>query len=171
MAIVSLTVHDTVTYVSDRDPCKVKTQVPVDPADPSKGYKESIEIKDGATKFFLKPIDVFLKGHIYDNATVLQAKQGTDEVGFRTRVNQTNIEVVRHGLIGFENFLDKRGNAIPFKTVKANVNGREYDVASDEVLTALGLNLIQELAAEIKRISEVDQEEEKNSDEVFSQFA
>lgn len=169
MALIALTVNDAVEYVSDRDPCKVKHRVPVDPSDPKKGTKEEIEIKPGATKFFLKPLDVFLMGHIYDNASVLSGKSGSDEVGIHTRMNQTNIEAVRHGLAGFENFLDGKGNAIKFATVKAVVNGREYDVANDKVLEALGIQLIQELATEIKRISEVSTDEEKNSDAALPQ--
>lgn len=164
MALIALTVNDAVEYVSDRDPCKVKHRVPVDPSDPKKGTKEETEIKPGATKFFLKPLDVFLMGHIYDNASVLSGKSGSDEVGIHTRMNQTNIDAVKHGLAGFENFADKTGNAVKFATVKAVVNGREYDVANDKVLEALGIQLIQELAGEIKRISEVSTDEEKNSD-------
>lgn len=162
MALIALTVHDTVEYVSDRDPSKVVTKVPVDANDPKKGTKDHTEIKDGATKFFLKPLDVFLMGHIYDNASHLSGKSGSDEVGIKTRMNQTNIDAVRHGLTGFENFLDRKGNGIPFKTVKAVVNGREYEVAADSVLDSLGIQLIQELATEIKRISEVSTDEEKN---------
>jgi hypothetical protein len=163
MALIALTVNDAVEYVSDRDPSKVKNNVPVDPADPKKGTKIEIEIKEGATKFFLKPLDVFLMGHIYDNASRLSGKSGSDEVGIHTRMNQTNIDAVRHGLTGFDNFVDKVGNAVKFSTKKDVVNGREYDVADDHVLQALGIQLIQELATEIKRISEVSAEEEKNS--------
>ena len=169
MALIALTVNDAVEYVSDRDPCKVKNRVPVDPSDPKKGTKEEVEIKDGATRFYCKPLDVFLMGHIYDNASRLSGKSGSDEVGIHTRMNQTNIDAVRHGLSGFENFADKKGNAVVFKTVKATVNGREYDVAADSVLEALGIQLIQELATEIKRISEVSAEEEKNSAEASLQ--
>lgn len=169
MALIALTVNDAVTHVSDRDPCKVTRTVPVDPLDPSKGTKIETEIKEGATKFFLKPLDVFLMGHIYDNASVLSGKSGSDEVGIHTRMNKTNIDAVQHGLTGFENFADKKGNAVVFRTVKDTVNGREYDVADDAVLKALGIQLIQELASEIKRISEVSADEEKNSDEASPQ--
>jgi hypothetical protein len=164
MALIALTVNDAVTYVSDRDPSKVKTKVPVDPTDPSKGTKDHVEIKEGATEFGLKPLDVFLMGHIYDNASRLSGKSGSDEVGIHTRMNQTNIDAVRCGLAWVKNFQDKKGNAVVVKTVKADFNGREYDVAEDSVLQALGIQLIQELATEIKRISEVSAEEEKNSD-------
>lgn len=157
-----MTTSDVVRYVSDKDPCKVKTQVPVDPNDPTKGTKEHVTISEGATVFFLKPLDVFLTGYIYDNASTLSGKQGDDTVGIHTRINQTNIDAVQHGLAGFENFSDNKGNSNPFTTVKKVVAGREYEVAADDVLKRLGIRLVQELAEEIKRISEVAPAEEKH---------
>ena len=163
MALIALTVSDTVEYVSDLDPAKSKQPVPIDPADPSKGTTMKEVVGDGATVFLLKPLDVFLMGYIYDNASTLSGKQGDDTVGIHTRVNQTNIDAVRHGLAGFRNYADRNGNAIPFKTQKAVVNGREYDVAHDDILKTLGIRLIQELADKVKEISEVSPDEEKNS--------
>jgi hypothetical protein len=101
-------------------------------------------------------------GHLWDSASVLRGVQGSDEVGIHTRVNQTNIDAVRHGLAGFSNFTDAKGNAVKFETQKAVVNGRPYDVVSDTVMNHLGIVLIQELGREIKRISEVTADEEKN---------
>lgn len=163
MALIALSVADSLTYVSDRDPCKIKQEVPIDPADPAKGTREEVIIEEGATKFHLKGLDVFLMGHIYDNASALTGRQGSDEVGIQTRVNKTNIEAVRHGLAGFENFCDAKGQPIKFSTKTIDVNGRDYKVASDDVLNALGIQLVQELAGEIKRISEVSAAEEKKS--------
>lgn len=164
MALVALTIASTITYVSDRDPSKQVVDVPIDPEDLSKGAKKETRIGDGATKFFLKPLDVFLKGYIYDNATHLVGKSGTDDVGIHTRINQTNIDAVRFGLAGFENFSDASGNPVKFKTVKDNVNGREYDAVATDVLNTLGLELIGELASQIKSASEVSAEEAKNSE-------
>ncbi|WP_113155966.1 hypothetical protein [Nitratireductor sp. OM-1] len=162
MALIAMTVSDTVEHVSVKDPARTVTKVPVDENDPSKGMRDQVNIADGATKFFLKPLDVFLMGYIYDNASSLSGKEGSDEIGIKTRVNQTNIDAVRHGLAGFQNFLDAKGTHIKFSTVKIAVNGREYEVADDETMKKLGIRLIQELAARIKEISEVSAEEEKN---------
>lgn len=162
MAIAAMTVHSTVTYVSDKDPSKVVTQVPLDPADPTKGTVTHTEIREDATTFLIRPLDVFLLGHIYDNASLLTGKSGSEEVGIHTRVNKTNIEAVRHGLIGFENFARKDGTPIRFTTTEVHVNGRDYTVASDDVMSALGIQLVQELAGKIKEISEVSAVEEKN---------
>lgn len=172
MALVALTLADTIKHVSDLDPSKKTVQVPVDPNDPAKGVKDEEEIDwQTATVFHLKPLDVFLQAHIYDNASTLSNRQGDDVVGIQTKVNQTNIDAVRHGLAGFENYTDKRGNAVKFATSKAIVNGREYDVVADEVLKTFGIKLIQELAAKIKANSEVTADEEKNSAEASPQSA
>ena len=161
MALIALTPADTIDYVSDRDPSKKIVKVPVDPDDPSKGVKTTVEIEPGATVFKLRSLDVFLMGYIYDNASNLTGKQGTDEVGIHTRVNQTNVDCVRHGLAGLDNFTDPKGGQIVFKSQKAMVNGRKYDVVADEVMNVLGIRLIQELAEQIKTISEVKVAEEK----------
>ena len=161
MALIAMTTSDTVDYVSDQDPSKKK--VPQSAKDPNAEPVMMTVIEDGATTFKLKPLDVFLMGYIYDNASTLSGKQGTDEVGIHTRMNQTNIECVRHGLAGFVNFADAKGNQVQFKTQKAVVNGRQYDVVSDEIMNMLGVRLVQELAGEIKKISEVSKAEEKNS--------
>ncbi|MEJ6846753.1 hypothetical protein [Sinorhizobium fredii] len=163
MALIAMTVSDTVEYVSDLDPAKGQKSVPLDPKDPSKGEIIKDVVNEGATVFMLRPLDVFLMGHIYDNASMLSGKQGDDTVGIHTRVNQTNIDAVRHGLAGFKNFAAKNGNQLRFKTQKAVVNGRQYDVVHDDIMNSFGVKLIAELADKIKEISEVSPDEEKNS--------
>jgi hypothetical protein len=158
-----MTTADSLDYVSDMDPSKVKTKTPNDPADSTKGFTEHVEIKEGATSFKLRGLDVFLMGLIYDNASTLSGKEGSTEYGIHTKVNQTNIEAVRHGLIGFTNFADAKGNALSFSTQRAVVNGRPYDVVADAIMNTMGVRLIQELAQQIKNISEVTAAEEKKS--------
>lgn len=164
MALIALTTAHTVQYVSNMDPSKVRTFVPVDPEDPEKGVKEHIEVKEDASYFTLRPLDVFLMGYIYDNASHIRGKQGDSEIGVHTRVNQTNIDAVRFGLAALpDNFKDAKGNPIRYRTVKEVVNGRSYDAVDRAVLDTLGLYLIGELAGEIKRISEVSGDQAKKS--------
>jgi len=163
MALIAMTTADTVDHVSDLDPCKRKQKVFRDPENPSAGYDLKDEILEGATVFKLRPLDVFLMGFIYDSASVLRGTEGSAEIGIHTRVNQTNIEAVRHGLSGFENFTDPKGGVVKFKSQKAVVNGRSYEVAHDDIMNMMGVKLIQELAAKVKEISEVSPAEEKNS--------
>jgi hypothetical protein len=161
MALKAMTTADTVEYVSDLDPAKVYDEPPA--ADGAKPIERTFTVGPGATTFKLRPLDVFLNGYIYDNASQLSRKEGDESVGIHTRINQTNIEAVRHGLAGFTNFTDAKGGDVKFETQKAVVNGRPYEVVNDAVMNKLGLRLIQELAAKIKEISEVSKAEEKNS--------
>jgi hypothetical protein len=158
-----MTSADAVDYVSDLDPCKRKTKTARDPDDPSKGFDESWDVQPGATSFKLRSLDVFLMSVIYDNAQQLRGREGSNEFGIQANINQTNVQAVRHGLIGFTNFCDAKGNAIAYETQKENVNGRPYDVVSDTVMNRMGVRLIQELAAKIKEISEVTPKDEKKS--------
>ena len=164
MALIAMTSADAIDYVSDLDPCKKKLKTLHDQDDPSKGTFESVEILPGATVFKLRSLDVFLMSMIYDNASQLRGKEGSTEFGIQTNVNQTNVQAVRHGLIGFTNFSDSKGNAVTYATQKENVNGRPYDVVADKVLNCFGVRLIQELAMRIKEISEVTPADEKKSE-------
>lgn len=162
MAIRGTSISDTVDYVSDRDPCKEIKMVPVDPEKPEGLKKREVTIVGSPTIFKLKPLDVYLNGWIYDNATAWN-QRGSD-VGIQTRANETNIQAVKFGLAGIENLhSDDGGGAMTLRHIKANFNGRTYDAVPDAILNALGLQLIAELAAEIKKISEVSGVEAKNS--------
>jgi len=167
--LIAMTTADTIDYVSDLDPSKRKTKTPRDPNDLSKGMIESWEIAEGATTFKLRGLDVFMMGIIYDNASELKATEGSASYGIQTKVNQTNIEAVRHGLIGFTNFANAKGDGIAFETQKIFVNGRPYNVVADKVMNTMGVRLVQELAGKIKEISEVTPAEEKTSGTVSLQ--
>lgn len=164
MALQAMTTADTVKFVSRKDPAFKETKVFNDPADETKGF-EMIDETDlkAASVFTLRPLDIFLMGYIYDNASSLTGKQGSTEVGIHTRINQTNIDAVKFSLASIVNFPDKHGQLVHLKTQKAVVNGREYDVADDYTMTALGLQLVSEMADKVKAISEVSAAEEKNS--------
>lgn len=167
MAIIALSTADTVDFVSLSDPDAITKEIPKDLKDPTQGSTKVVESwAVGATVFKLRALDVYLMGHIYDNASSLTGKQGTTEVGIHTKVNQTNIDAVRFSLVSMpSNFLDKKGQPVRFKTKKAVVNGREYDVADEGVLNSLGLRLIAEMADKVREISEVAEPEIKNSEE------
>ena len=169
MALVGIGVGATLTYVSDLDPCKrrVPKKVPDPEAegqfiDDPKGGKEVV-IDPGATAFRLAGLDVFLMARIYDDSSTLTRGASPDEVGLKTRINQTNIEAVRFGLKGWEHFTDAKGDDLPFTTNKRTLDGRDYEVVSDTCMNRLGNRLIGELAGEIKRMSEVAADEAKNS--------
>jgi hypothetical protein len=153
MAVKALTLGETFEYVSEKDPCKVKQTIEIVEGDPSKGTIDDWVIKEGATVFGLKPLDVFLMGYIYDNANTLTSRQGSDVVGIQTRINASNIDAVRFGLAYFKNFQLPDGSEAKVSFVDRNVNGRDYKAASDDTLQLLGIQLIQELAEKIGRAS------------------
>lgn len=162
MAIKALVLNQTIDFVSSKDPALTKKFLPIDPDDISKGEIEQEVIEEDATKFKLRPLDVFLMGYIYDTASILSGKQGEADIDIKTRVNATNIDAVRFGLAGIENFLDAEGKPIKFRTEKVRVNGREYDAVSDSIMRMFGVQLVSELAGKIKDISEVTAAQEKN---------
>jgi hypothetical protein len=162
MALVGITRPEARDYVSETDPCRKTIQVPVDPADATKGTRDEIVIEDGATVFELGVLDVFLMGMIYDKSTSITRGSDSEDVGFQTRVNQTNIETVRYGLKGWRNFQDPAGGELAFAAEQRFVNGRAYQAVSDVCLNKLGIRLIRELAQEIKANSEVRGLEAKN---------
>ena len=164
MALKGMNRGATKRYVSDLDPSKSRELVPVD-ADKPDGPKQSVEkIDDGATVFVLGALDVHTMGRIYDSGSQMFSNGDQSGVDIKTFVNRTNIEAVKFGLKGWENFQDENGNDIPFKTVKRNVNGRHYEVVADECLDHLSVQLSAELGQEIKALSEVTAAEAKNSE-------
>jgi hypothetical protein len=167
MALRAMTTAGTETFVSVADPSVTqKEKIYNDPKDQTKGYREVAKAWDAdASKFKIRALDVFLMGEIYDNASTLTGKQGTDEVGIHTKVNRTNLDTVRFGLAALpDDWREESGTPIRYETTKKVINGREYEVVTDRVLQSLGLRLIGEMAAQIKEISEVKADEEKKSD-------
>ncbi len=164
MALFARTTVETVDFYSEMDPDVTVREVPLDADDPEKGTKKEKDVAEGASRFKIGPLDVFLMAHIYDNASKLSGKQGSEEVGIETRMNATNIDAVRFGLRALpEGFRNKQGTEIKYEVEKRTVNGREYTAVKDSVLSTLGIRLIGEMAEAIKDLSEVSADEEKNS--------
>ena len=140
MALIGLSVAGTDSFQSSLDPAK--------------GTPE-------ATVFTLGTLDVFITAHIIDRAMQFSGQGEDTKIEFRN--NQQNIDAVRFGLKGWANFKDAAGNDIPFKTLKRNVHGRDYTVVSDDSLNALPLELIEELAGELRKKNTLTKDEAKNS--------
>lgn len=76
---------------------------------------------------------------------------------------QRNLQVVRHGLKGWENFKDASGSDVPFQTAPlAGSEGTPRTIVSESSLKLLDPRLIDELADEISRANVMTKEEEKN---------
>lgn len=163
MALTAQTNGDLQKYVSDKDPAKTKVKEPNDPNDATKGEKEVTKIDwENATIFYIRPLDVQLMGSIYDNATALSGRQGEQEIGIHTRVHKTNIEAVKFGLGKWENFPDDTGKLQHIELEETTFNRKKYMVVTDRSIDMLGIQLVGELANEIKRISEVGTVAAKN---------
>src|SRR5271156_2417888 len=89
MALVGVTKDKTFVYVSDLDPCKTTQDVPVDPANPALGTKKQEVILEGATKFTLCGLDVFLMGMIYDKSSSITRDDIEGTSGLVTKMNAT----------------------------------------------------------------------------------
>ena len=141
MALIGLSLAGTTVYESDLDSAK--------------GTPE-------ASRFKIGSLDMTVLSTILDRALVFVSGQG-EEQATQIRMNEVNAELVRFGVIGWENFKDSAGNDIAVETVKRNVGVKTYKVLSDASLKALGIELINELGAEVKRNNTVTRADEKNS--------
>lgn len=160
MAMIAVSMDDILDYVSNRDPSKKMIQVPLniknEQGEDLFDLVEEIDW-DSATVFELGPLDQRTHHRLVDNA--MKVSQGQ---GIQMNVNQTNYEVVRFGLRGWRNFLDKDGKPVKFLTDKVPVGSATYNAVNDQTMSALGHDLIKELAARIKQLSQVSVEQAKN---------
>lgn len=120
------------------------------PADPDKGT-------DQATRFKLRTLDVTTMAELYDGAMSLDG----DKLKFNT--NSMAIRAVRRGLAGWANFRDAQGNDIPFETVNRVQNGQPVAEVAEASLNRIPLELMKELADELKAKNIVTKAEAKNS--------
>jgi hypothetical protein len=109
------------------------------------------------TKFILKPIDVFIQTAVFDAGLNL-----SDETANTFKVYRMNLESVRFGLAGWENFIDEKGNQVEFKTSDILVTGKRYSAVDPDLLRLLPFAVISELAREIRNLSKVTEDEAKN---------
>lgn len=73
------------------------------------------------------------------------------------------IEVVRFGLLGFENFTNAAGQPIAYKTTHKDVGNRGYNLVADEVISLMPSSIVIELGAKILEISTLSEQIIKNS--------
>lgn len=160
MAIIAVSMDDITEYVSQKDPAlkmvQKATGLTNDDGEELFDLVEEIDWET-ATVFELGPLDQRTYTRLVDGA--MSVGQGT---GVQVRTSQMNYEIVRFGLRGWKNFQNGKGKTVPFLTEKLPVGSTTYHVATDQTLTALGHDLIRELAAKIKSLSQVSVEQAKN---------
>ena len=72
------------------------------------------------------------------------------------------IEVVRFGLLGFDNFKDAKGNLVPFDTVSKSIGQHNYNVVTDKIIAIMPIDIIIELGGRILEMTKLTEQEIKN---------
>ena len=90
------------------------------------------------------------------------AAPGTAKATTTFNFGAAEIEYVMFGLRGFNNFIDAKGRPIEFKTTPKVVNGQTYHVLSENILKVIPEAAIKELAAKIKELNSIRDEDVKN---------
>lgn len=125
--------------------------------DPARGTAE-------ATRFTIGAIDAFVSAYVTDRMLTFSDNDAGGIQTAQVKMNEADLEVVRFGLRGWENFQDARGNDVEFRTVERILQGKKYAVVDNDCLARLQQELIRELAREIRAINVVTEEDAKKSD-------
>ncbi len=72
------------------------------------------------------------------------------------------IEVVRFGLLGFDNFKDSKGVSIAFETQLKSIGQHDYQVVKDKIISIMPIDLIIELGGKILEMTKLTEQEIKN---------
>lgn len=128
--------------------------------DPAKGT-------DDATRWHIGTLDSKIMGKIKDKATTLLVDPAKPDDEIQTSVNMeaVNWMTVQFGVPLWENFVDKNGDEVEYRTKKHYMGGKSYRIVHDDAMSLIPLAVIRELADEIRSSNELDEEGEGNSDE------
>ena len=72
------------------------------------------------------------------------------------------IEVVRFGLLGFDNFKDAKGNNVEFTTQRKELHSRSFSIVSDNIINIIPVDIIIELGGRILEMTKLSEQEIKN---------
>jgi len=109
---------------------------------------------DQQTTFLLGPMNARERAAMGDK--LLARHEG----GFvELRQETVNLGVLRAGLRGWENFKDRAGNVLEFKTVS---NGTGHQVPTEEMLDLIREADRDELVSVITKATELSEDDEKN---------
>lgn len=131
--------------------------------DPSYSADPEVPNGDDATVFTLRALTSKQLATVRDKVTRLVPDPDSPSGATADLlINDQAWETVRYGLAGWVNFKDTKGNDIPFKTNKENLGGSELVVVKKALLSQLDLQVIKELAAEIDKDDDLDEDDAKN---------
>lgn len=145
MALKLIDLSATKKFISKYDP---------DKKDPSK-----------ATVFHLRAIDTKSYMRLMDKMASfnVDTRAGGQQEFLQTNIAQSEVVCtgVQLGVDKIENLQEANGDDVDYKTRKLNFAGKSYVVMKDEILEAIAKKVLDEVWAEIKEISQLDDEEGK----------
>lgn len=110
------------------------------------------------TKFTIGALDSRVFGKLKDR----QISVGVDtnnpdaDADVKLAQNEFAFEVAQFGLKGLDNYQDKDGNQMPFRTEKKVIGAKSYDVAHSDILTTMPGAVLSWLAQEIMAMNSLD---------------
>ena len=139
-----INLHEIVKYPSKNDP---------DPQNP--------------TIFHLGALDSIVESYIEDRTTSFEGSSTNPEEEARLKLDLAtrNLLTVKFGLKGFEKFAHpETGELMEFETKPFIIGNTKYLVVTDKLLAIFpnSKSLLAELAAKIKEINSLSEEEKKN---------
>ena len=132
----------------------------------SKPYRSKLDADtSNPTVFNLGLLDSHLRAFIEDQTTSFEfsSKNPKDPAKANINASKRNLMVVKFGLKGLENFIDPRDKKpVKFDTASVPVNGKNYNVVTDEIVSMFPKALIDELADVILAENTLSEDERKN---------
>lgn len=113
------------------------------------------------TIWVLGVLDSLTLGAIEDQSTQFEStpdEHGNMQTRGTFKISQGNLDLVRHGLKGFENFIDSSGNDVPFYS--STLPGGKK-VVQDKTLMRIPKDVLSELADQIGNLNRLMPDEEK----------
>lgn len=117
--------------------------------------------KENPTIFHLGAVDAVVENYIKDETT-RPPEDGSR--AFRIDVSKRLYLFFKFGVKKIDNLADSKGQIMMFESEKFILEGKEYAIVPDSVITVLPQRsrLIPEVAAEVIKINDLSEEEEKN---------
>lgn len=128
-------------------------------------YVSKLDKGDSPTTWYLGVLDTRIRKQIEDVSLEYEidpSAPSSAKAKTSFNIGKSELDFVQFGLKNFDNFVDSAGKAIQFKTETKISGGRTYHIVADEIIRIIPGDIVRELAAEIKRINSVGEEERKN---------
>jgi len=123
---------------------------------------------ESPTVFKLGVIDSLTIAKIEDNLTVftIDPKDTDAKTDTKMSTGKREVELVKAGLKGWDNFKDKKGNDIPFEVQpnRSQSQGKTVDIPKESTLKRIPKIILTELANELYNQNKLDEVERKNSE-------